>query len=166
MAQVPRQKELFAQSVQAKIEVSPDHELLRLERALDWARTFLTRPNPAIGRNGGMRLLARMTGQTTRHAALNAHPPQVALSRKNNGIAMNGGEAIVTVQRHVRISPRGPRQQKAGPENQAQNAGASAGKVRQRNGLCAPMPSVTYIGSETHPCSKTTTRRKTIKQNP
>jgi hypothetical protein len=36
MAQVPRQKELFAQSVQAKIEVSTEHELVRLERALDW----------------------------------------------------------------------------------------------------------------------------------
>jgi hypothetical protein len=35
-----------------------------------------------------------MAGQTLRHAALNAHPPQVTLSRKNNGIAMNGGEAI------------------------------------------------------------------------
>ena len=36
MAQVPRQKELFAQSIQAKIEVSTEHELVRLEQALDW----------------------------------------------------------------------------------------------------------------------------------
>ena len=30
----------------------PADDLAAVERALDWARTFLTRPNPAIGRNG------------------------------------------------------------------------------------------------------------------
>jgi transposase, IS5 family len=36
MAQIPRQTELFAQTIRAKIVVSEDHELVRLERALDW----------------------------------------------------------------------------------------------------------------------------------
>ena len=36
MAQVPRQTELFAQKIKARIEVAEDHELVRLERALDW----------------------------------------------------------------------------------------------------------------------------------
>ena len=36
MAQVPRQMELFAQAIKAKIVVNEDHELVRLERAIDW----------------------------------------------------------------------------------------------------------------------------------
>jgi len=36
MAQIPRQAELFAQKIKARIEVSENHELVRLERALDW----------------------------------------------------------------------------------------------------------------------------------
>lgn len=36
MAQVPRQTELFAQTIKARIVVSEGHELVRLERALDW----------------------------------------------------------------------------------------------------------------------------------
>jgi len=36
MAQLPRQSELFAQTIKAKITVDENHELVRLERALDW----------------------------------------------------------------------------------------------------------------------------------
>jgi hypothetical protein len=36
MAQIPRQTELFAQSIKTRIVVSENHELIRLERALDW----------------------------------------------------------------------------------------------------------------------------------
>ena len=36
MAQIPRQTELFAQAIGARIVVNEDHELVRLERAIDW----------------------------------------------------------------------------------------------------------------------------------
>lgn len=36
MAQIPRQSELFAQTIKARIVVNESHELVRLERAIDW----------------------------------------------------------------------------------------------------------------------------------
>ena len=71
---------------------------------IDFVWPFVLRresQQPAIWRKSRARFFAWMTGQPLGDAAFGSDPPQVALSRKNDRIAMNGRKSVVTTGRRT-----------------------------------------------------------------